>query len=306
MRGLQDEIIRTRPVRNSTKFGLVAVRAFGLLIAAYCFIFSLTCVYRYAVPIPFWDEWDFINYVREVSTGQMSWLNAALVRSGEHQLSAQLAYSAVGWELSHMHLRLVMLWNEILAGLFCLLAGLVTVREMGRSSVVGWLALAAASFFVFDPAGYQTMLWALAPIYTLLSLAFFIGAYVAGSQLGVGIKILVIGLLCLFVSFDLGNGLLFWLILPAILMIYEPRHQILQQRAALRVFGFLLGLTVAGYIAGSVHYVIHHMGYRKIFPCVHWKLCLCIDVTTAGTARGSRWGTGPLDFCRRCCDMPPA
>lgn len=134
-----------------------------------------------------------------------------------------------------------------MAALFCVLAAVVTGRE---DKAVAWFTLAASSFFVFNPGGYQVMLWGLPPVYSLLSLAFFIGVYVAQLKLPTGVKVTVAGLVCLFASFVLGNGLLFWIALPAVLLLYEQPERLRENRGALSVFSILLCLAIAGYTLG--------------------------------------------------------
>lgn len=232
----------------------IALPLLTVAIAASCAIWTLTRIHRYGVSIPFWDEWDFVKIMRELSSGDLSWPQALVLRGGEHQLFSQFAYSAVAWHLSHLHLKTVMVWNWCVAASFCLLAALVTGRELGGDKTIAWLTLAASSFFVFNPAGYQVMLWALPPVYSLLSLSFLIGVYLAQSRMPAGIKIVGAGLLSLFASFILGNGLLFWVALPAVLLLYEDFQRVRQSRVSLLIFAALLSLAIAGYVAGSIAY----------------------------------------------------
>jgi hypothetical protein len=95
------------------------------------------------------------------------------------------------------------------------------------------------------------MLWALPPVYSLLSLTFLIGVFLAQSTLPVGIKIVGIGLISSFASFILGNGLFFWIALPAVLLLYEDFQRLCRSRISLGVFAALLGVTIAGYVMGS-------------------------------------------------------
>ena len=232
----------------------LAFRLFAIFVAAFCSFWTLNHIFRYGVSIPFWDEWDFLNVLRKLTTGELSWTKALLLRSGEHQLFVQFAFSAAGWYLTHMHLKMVMVWNWGLSALFCVMAAVITARELGRASIIPWLTLAVSFFFVFNPAAYQTLLWALAPVYSILSLSFMIGVYLCQSRLPVGVKIFAVALISLFASFVLGNALLFWIALPGILALYEDFRRFRRCRLALLGFAILLSLTITGYVLGSVTY----------------------------------------------------
>lgn len=230
----------------------IALRWLMVAIAAFCAGWTLTHIRRYGVSIPFWDEWDFVETMRELSAGELSWPRALLLRNDQHQIFAQFAYSALAWRLTDLHLKTVMVWNWYIATSFCVLAAVVTRRGLGSDKAIAWLTLAASTFFVFNPGGYQVMLWALPPVYSLLSVLFLIGVYLAQSTLPAGGKIVGAGLLSLFASFILGNGLLFWIALPAVLLLYEDFRHLRRSRISLALFAALLGLAITGYVMGSV------------------------------------------------------
>jgi len=230
----------------------VALRLLTVAIVAFCAGWTLTHIHRYGVSIPFWDEWDFVDTMRRLSGGELTWPQALLLRNEQHQIFSQFAFSAVAWHLTHLHLKTVMVWNWCIATSFCVLAAVVTGRGLASDKAIAWLTLAASSFFVFNPGGYQVMLWALPPVYSLLSLSFLIGVFLAQSTLPAGLKIVGAGLLSLFASFVLGNGLLFWIALPAVLLLYEDFQRLRRSRISLLLFAALLSLAVIGYVVGSV------------------------------------------------------
>jgi len=229
----------------------IAVRLFTVAIAALCAGWALTHIRRYGVSIPFWDEWDFVETMRQLSGGELGWRQVLLLGNDQHQIFSQFAFSAVAWHLTHLHLKTVMVWNWCIAAAFCVLAAVVTGRGLGKDTAIPWLTLAASCFFVFNPGGYQVMLWALPPVYSLLVLSFLIGVFLAQSTLPAGIKIVGTGLISLFASFILGNGLFFWIALPAVLLLYEDFQRLRRSRISLGVFAVLLGIAIAGYVMGS-------------------------------------------------------
>ncbi|HMJ63258.1 MAG TPA: hypothetical protein VK493_15925, partial [Bryobacteraceae bacterium] len=226
----------------------VALRLLTVAIAAFCAGWTLTHIRRYGGSIPFWDEWDFVDTMRRLSGGELTWPQALLLRNEQHQIFSQFVFSAVAWHLTHLHLKTVMVWNWCIATSFCVLAAVVTGRGLASDKAIAWLTLAASSFFVFNPGGYQVMLWALPPVYSLLSLSFLIGVFLAQSTLPAGLKIVGAGLLSLFASFVLGNGLLFWIALPAVLLLYEDFQRLRRSRISLLLFAALLSLAVTGYV----------------------------------------------------------
>ncbi len=232
----------------------IALRWLMVAIAVFCAGWTLTHIRRYGVSIPFWDEWDFVETMRDLSSGKLSWPRALLLHNDQHQIFSQFAFSAVAWHLTHLHLKTVMVWNWCIAVSFCVLAATVTGKGFGSGRAIAWFTLAISSFFVFNPGGYQVMLWALPPVYSLLSLLFLMGVCLAQSPLPAEIKIVGAGLLSLFASFILGNGLLFWIALPAVLFLYEDFERLRRSGAALFLFAALLGLAIAGYVLGSARH----------------------------------------------------
>jgi hypothetical protein len=238
------------PSDRSPAFKNIALPLLAAGISVFCAGWVLIHIRRYGVSIPFWDEWDYVRTMRALSNGELSWPRLLVLRSGEHQIFSMFAYSAAAWHLTHLHLKTVMVWNWCIAASFCVLAALITWRGSAGDKAIAWFTLGASSFLVFNPGGYQVMLWGLPPVYSLLSLSFLIGVCLAQSTLPAGVKIIGAGLVCLFASFVLGNGLLFWIALPAILLLHDDFRYLRKSRGSVFVFGLLLGLAIAGYVVG--------------------------------------------------------
>ena len=241
-------LIRARP------FAQIMLRLAAVSVAAVCALWSVRQILKYGVSVPFWDEWDAVDAVRRLDNGELSWWQMLVLRGGrgEHQVSAIIAFQVVAWHLTQMNIKAVMVWNWILTTGCCVLAAVITGREVGRKSAITWLALAASCFFVFNPAAFQVMLTGFPPVYAWQSLLFLIGVYLAQSRLPAGMKIVATGLLSLVASFIMVNGLLFWLVVPAVLLLYEDVRRVCRRRAAIVIFGSLLAVTIAGYVVGAV------------------------------------------------------
>ncbi len=222
-------------------------------IAAVCALWSVRQIWRYGVSVPFWDDWDVVDALRMFHAGELSWWQMPLLHGGrgEHQWPTIIALLVAAWQLTQMHIKVVMVWNWIVTCACCVLAAVIVGRAVGRRSPITWLALAASFFFVFNPAAFQVMLTGFPPVYTWQSLLFLSGVSLGQSRLTAGTKIVATGLLSLCASFIMINGLLFWVLLPAVVFRYEDFRQVWRRRTAVIVFGILLAVTVSTYAVGA-------------------------------------------------------
>lgn len=225
------------------------------LLAAACaaaFAFAiLAAILRYAVGIPFWDQWDFVRALRRIEHGELSWARLLFASQGEHQIGMQVLLSAAAWRLTGMYMPAVMVANWATAVLFCLLAFAVTRRALPPASVIPWLVLGAASFFVFNPAAYQVWLWGLPLVHLLVPLLFLAGVFAAQSRLPDGFKIAAAAAAAMTASFILASGLLLWAMLPPVLWRYAAPRLFRRERAAAALFGIALIASLAPYALAS-------------------------------------------------------
>lgn len=220
--------------------------------AALCFAgLILRDTIRFGVDVPFWDLWDYVRYLRHLSTGELSWPGLLFARLGEHQIGMELAMSAFAWRLTSMHMPALMVWNWVTAALFCALAMLVTRRALAGSAVP-WVVLAAAAFFVFNPAAYQVWLWALPLVHLLVPLMLLAGVWTAQANLSARLRILAAGALALAASFLLGSGLLLWGLFPLAISPYVKPREWRRERLASAVYALLLAVSVATYASGMI------------------------------------------------------
>ncbi|MBV8072803.1 MAG: hypothetical protein JO270_23065 [Acidobacteriaceae bacterium] len=215
---------------------------------------SLFDILRFGVSIPFWDEWDFVSAVRELSSGELSWGHALLLRNGEHQIFGQIALSLTEWDLSRMHLRAVMVWNWLLSLVFCALVTFILSCERPAKASLVCFGAGVSFFFLLNPADLQVLLWALPPVYLLLSLGFLLGVCLARSSWPVPTKIIGLAVLSLLASFTLGNGLLFWVALPCVLLLYEDFSRVRRSRVALLIYLLLFCAALVCYRLGAAYY----------------------------------------------------
>ncbi|HWQ57295.1 MAG TPA: hypothetical protein VN442_26665 [Bryobacteraceae bacterium] len=210
----------------------------------------LSDVLRYSVDVPFWDQWDFVRLLREISAGDLSWARLLFTSQGEHQIGMQVLLSAAGWMLTGMYMPAVMVANWGTAALFCVLALAVTRRALPPNSTIPWLVLGASSFFVFNPAAYQVWLWGLPLVHLLVPLLFLAGVFAAQSAIPDRLKIVVAAVAAAAASFILTSGLLLWAMFPPLLWRWAAPHPFRRERAGTVLFGLALVVSVAPYAMG--------------------------------------------------------
>lgn len=224
-----------------------AVVALAVVVLAACSLAILLNTIRYGVNVPFWDEWSWVAELRDFHHGTKSWLDLLTASSGEHLVATQILYVALAWHITAMNLRTVMMLNWSVALGFCILSAWLTARELGYRSIIPWVVLGASGFLVFNPAAYQLWLWAFPPVYVIPYFLLVIGVLVIQSRLGHGTKLLAAGLLAIAGTFTGGNGLLLWLVLPALFCRYHGVRALKTCRAHGIAFGALLCIVAAAY-----------------------------------------------------------
>ncbi len=229
----------------------IAVVLFCLL-AIYSPAMMLYKVHANSVDVPFWDEWDYVKMFREVSEGEIPLTQFLLSTAGEHKVAGQVLLSIAGWQITGMREPLIMTFNWLLGVGFCLLAALITRRAF-PGGIQAWVALATASFLLFNPAAYQPWLWAIPTVYLLIPLLFFSGVAVIQSKWSLSRRIAVCGAVAFIGSFTLGSGVLLWGLFPAVWLLYATRSDIFSVRTGLALYLALLVLTGLVFISAGMH-----------------------------------------------------
>lgn len=209
-------------------------------------------ILRYGVDVPFWDQWDFVAALRRSSSGETSWLRTLFLSGAEHQLGLQIVWSVLVWNLTQMNMVASMVLNWTFAFGFCILGTWITARALPPRSVIPWMVLAAASFFIFNPAAYQVWLWGLPLVHLLVPLLMFAGFACAQTRASDGTKIVVSAICAFFASFLLGSGLLLWFLFPAVLIYYVKPTALKTERLAVLVYGALCGACLMIYGFGAL------------------------------------------------------
>src|SRR5574340_359669 len=242
----------TRP--EPSRAAALAVNGGMAAIALCCAMYALLRTLHYGVNTPFWDDWDWVLLARQLDASQISFRDVLLISAGEHKIATQVLLSFAGWHLTGMNLTALMVWNWFVAVLACVVSFFVAARELGIRSFVPWLTLAASAFFVFNPAAYQYWTWAVPHIYVLLPLYFLIGVRLVQSRTAVWLQVLLLAALAVVSSFTIGNGLLFWIMFPAVLSMYHHGWSRAAGKPALAVAALCFAVTIGVYVHGLAHY----------------------------------------------------
>jgi hypothetical protein len=222
-----------------------AYRAFTICASAGLAWLVLEAILQYGVDVPFWDQWDLVRTLRQVSSGELSWARVLFSNIGEHRIGVELLLSLAGWQLTAMNMRCLMVLNWGIAAAFCVLAALLTRRWLPAASAIPWSLLGAASLFVFNPAAYQVWLWGLPLVHLLVPLLFLCGAAAAQSRLPESARLLAAAGCALAASFTLASGLLLWPLLCPVLACHGKPGLFRRRRAATAASAALMVFTVA-------------------------------------------------------------
>src|SRR5262245_9729611 len=207
-------------------------------------------VVRFATPIPFWDQWDFIPLLLDTECGRWRW-DLLWAQSNEHRLLVPRLL----WLAMALPTRWDIRW-ELAANLVLALGivGLLTLlAHRTLRSTASWATAAiglAASALTFSIASYENWFWGwqLQIFLTVLVVAWIAERLACwkGTQRGI-LPILGAALIA---PFTFATGLPLLVLVPATLLLCGVGPA--RSRRALMVAG-CTGVVAALYLQGFVH-----------------------------------------------------
>lgn len=251
-------------------------------------LFSLGClipigalialVGRYGVNVPFWDQWDFVPFLRRSNTSGVRFSDL-WAQHNEHRLVFPRLLMLLSARLTDWNTRAEMALNVAVASVtFGLLASLL--RRTFRDSGINHLPLAAiTSLFVFSPAQWGNWLWgwqlqwflnALAVIACVAILSLSKPTWRPGAVVLLASGTAIIGQL------SLASGVLIWLVC---LPIFFARKHLRRFSIVWLLFALL---ATAAYIH-NYNRPAHHPPFAKFY-----------SDPAAGIGYVSRYLGGPL------------
>lgn len=200
-------------------------------------------VVRYAVDVPFLDQWELVPFLEKSSQGQLT-LGDLWAQHNEHRIFFPRMIMLGLAHLTHWNICWELVVNVLLAcGIFAVLAWQIqaTRKELGVEPLK-W-AVPACAVVVFSLCQYENWLWGwqlqmflevLALVSAIVLLArpqFGWGRFVAASALGI------------IATFSFANGILIWPLGVGMLLAVEAKRA---QRFCAIVFWLVIGIACVG------------------------------------------------------------
>ena len=219
-----------------------------LLLTALPLLFLVIVVARYAVDMPFWDQWSFVPLLEKLYAGQLA-LGDLWAQHNEHRpLFAKLIMLGLA-RLTHWNIIWELALNVFLAvGTFAALAWQIRATRLALSpgaQTLRW-AVPAASLAVFSVSQYQNWLWGW-QIQMVLNLLAATGSMVLLAQRAFSwAKLGCAAALGIVATYTFANGLLCWPIgLVLVLLVNRGRKE---RNAAAGAWLVVSALTIASYL----------------------------------------------------------
>ena len=182
-------------------------------------VFVIWIVVRYAVDVPFWDQWELVPLLEKSYHSEVT-LHDLWAQHNEHRQLFPWMIMLLLARLTHWNIRYELATNIILAlGFFAVLARQVKItgRKPGWNGLL-W-AIPAISLIVFSIAQYENWLWGWQLQIFLNLLAAVSGIVLLADETFNWPRFTAAAFLGVVATYSFANGILFWPIGLAILLI---------------------------------------------------------------------------------------
>lgn len=140
----------------------------ALLAVCLAFLLYLHFVLAFGVNVPFWDDWELLDKIRLVYSGQMGWWKLAFNKHNEHLIGT--AFLLEAWQLlwTNFDYKLQLLTGILLQALTFVVLTALLWQSISQRHRALWLAL--SSLIWFSLCQYKNLLWAFQTAWFLVSL----------------------------------------------------------------------------------------------------------------------------------------
>lgn len=177
-------------------------------------------LWRNAVNVPYWDEWDddiagiFVKW----HAGQLSFGDLWAQHNESRLVLPRLIFLLLGG-FTHWNLRVEVGFTFFLAALAAAMIFQLGRQTLSENPLAGWTAFFLSSLLLFSPTQYQAWLWGMELVLYLPLVCILAGLLVLRTKLSRRAKILSCGVLATISTYSFSNGLLAWVVLfPAIFL----------------------------------------------------------------------------------------
>jgi len=227
------------------------------------FLLLVWFVSRFAVNVPYIDEWNFAYLFRAVKLRQVTW-NDFFALTYEHRLFfPRLVWTPLAFA-THWNLRIETMVNLIPALILFLALYQLAVSQAKRG---GGAMLNLANFstglFLFSLSQYQTWLWGEAGAYIMVqaSVALAICVCCTG-KLHAWARLALAAGFCFIASFSMSWGLLSWVALVPCVRLLQGGAK---NNTQIYIWGFFFAAAIALYSYHYEFFLVHEAGSQFEF-----------------------------------------
>ena len=203
-------------------------------------------ILKYGVDLIDWDQWEVAAFFEKGSHGALSLGDLFAQQAEYRQFFPNLIFLGLGW-LTHWNIKYEMLVSLLLA---CLIA--FNVYRLGQLTVGGnrsrlLLLTFVSNLLIFAPVQFESWLLGEQIIYFMPVACLSTCLRVAYSKLNHQSKLIICMLLSTVSTFSSANGLVCWIIVPPVLLLFRQKKEKRIWDFAIWVIGFALNTIVYFY-----------------------------------------------------------
>lgn len=230
---------------------------------------------RWAVNMPYWDQWIFAKIYDHVANGTLTW-HELFRQHNEHRiLVPRLLFIALAF-LTGWNIRAEQFFNVAVVGVGLLSVWFIGRRTFPHQPLWRSLLLLFASLALFSPVQNGNWTWGFQLTFFLPGVCLLVALAVGVSNLPTWLRLLLASVACWMATFSLASGLMTWLCAWPALLVGGPRSNTdsgVSFRARLSAKRLLIILVPWTLISALV--ITHYLwGYEK--PSYHPSLLVAL------------------------------
>ncbi len=202
-------------------------------------------IWRYSVDVPFWDQWDYVDFFVKLDRGTLSFIDLFAQQYEHRQFFPNILFVLLGW-LTHWRVRYEMLASFLLACLISFNIYRLSKRTIS-SCVTRLMLLCAANLLIFSPVQCFNWLHGVQVLYFVPVACVTTCLSVAHSGFSAKTKFLLCASLSIISSFSAANGLLCWVVSFPVLSLSTSQSDDTKKNWLLIGWGVGFALSLAAY-----------------------------------------------------------
>lgn len=139
----------------------------ALLLVGITFLLYVHFALAFGVNVPYWDDWELLDQIRLIYSGQMPWWKLLISKHNEHLIGVAFVLESWQFLLTSFNYKLQLLTGVLIQALTFLLFAAALWRSIPANRRPLWLAVSALIWFSLSQ--YKNLLWAFQTAWFLVS-----------------------------------------------------------------------------------------------------------------------------------------